>query len=280
VLARRVASAAVLVPALLAILLLGQPWLTLLVAAIAFLGAREAFGLLRSAGYAGEPLLGSVIAVVAVLGAWLLPDAIAVAGVAGTLALAGVAALAWPDPRDGFRVWAATAFGSLYIGLLGFTLRIVRDAPPLPPGAPAGQWLDGGRAWLLVLVLGVWAYDTGAYVAGRVFGRRKLIEHISPGKTWEGVVGGTAAAVGTCALTLTAAGDRGPLNLGPLVLGLLLAATAQAGDLAESMLKRAAGADESGALIPGHGGLLDRVDSFLFAAPAAYVYVLTVASAR
>lgn len=279
-LARRVASAAVLVPALVAVLLLGQPWLTLFVAAIAFAGAREAFGLLGSAGYAGEPLLGSVIAVGAVLGAWFLPEPTGAAVVAAALVVAGVAALARPDPRDGFRVWAATAFGSLWVGLLAFTIRIVRDAPPLPAGAPVAQWLDGGRAWLLVLVLGVWAYDTGAYVAGRLFGRRKLIEHISPGKTWEGVVGGTAAAVGASAVTLAAAGDLGPLGLGPVVLGLLLAVTAQAGDLAESMLKRAAGAAESGGLIPGHGGVLDRVDSFLFAAPAAYVYVLAVASAR
>jgi phosphatidate cytidylyltransferase len=100
-----------------------------------------------------------------------------------------------------------------------------------------------------------------------------LIHHISPSKTLEGVAGGVAAAGVVGALLVGALGR--PVLAG-LVLGLALALAAQAGDLAESMLKRAAGAKESGSLIPGHGGLLDRVDSFLFAAPVAYFYVVSV----
>jgi phosphatidate cytidylyltransferase len=129
----------------------------------------------------------------------------------------------------------------------------------------------------------VWAYDTGAYAVGRAIGRRKLIPHISPGKTWEGLVGGTISAIVVTIAAVWAAGGLGSGALAPItpvVLGIVIAAAAQAGDLAESMLKRAAGAVESGLLIPGHGGLLDRVDSFLFAAPAAYLYLVTVAGLR
>jgi phosphatidate cytidylyltransferase len=99
------------------------------------------------------------------------------------------------------------------------------------------------------------------------------MHHISPSKTLEGVAGGVAAAAVVGALLVLALGR--PVLAG-LVLGLALGLAAQVGDLTESMLKRAAGAKESGRLIPGHGGLLDRVDSFLFAAPVAYFYVISV----
>jgi phosphatidate cytidylyltransferase len=99
------------------------------------------------------------------------------------------------------------------------------------------------------------------------------MQHISPSKTVEGVIGGAVVAAAAGALLIGALG-RPPVA--GLVLGLALASAAQAGDLAESMLKRAAGAKESGRLIPGHGGLLDRVDSFLFAAPVAFFYVVSV----
>jgi phosphatidate cytidylyltransferase len=124
-----------------------------------------------------------------------------------------------------------------------------------------------------VLVLCVWAYDTAAYLAGRRFGRRPVMRHISPSKTLEGVAGGAAAAAIVGAILVLALGR--PVLAG-LLLGLALAFAAQAGDLAESMLKRAAGAKESGRLIPGHGGLLDRIDSFLFAAPVAYFFVVAI----
>ena len=96
-------------------------------------------------------------------------------------------------------------------------------------------------------------------------------EHISPSKTIEGLAGGTVAAFLVAALMLWLLSQ--PV-IGAIVLGPLLAAAAQAGDLVESMLKRAAGAKDSGTLIPGHGGVLDRIDSFLFAAPVVTLYVV------
>ena len=126
----------------------------------------------------------------------------------------------------------------------------------------------------LTLVLVVWGYDTGAYLTGRTIGRNKLVTHISPSKTVEGLLGGLVAA--------TVAAGVGAALIGlepwhPLILGPLVGLAAQAGDLAESMLKRAAGRKDSGFIIPGHGGMLDRIDSFLFAAPVLAGYAMLVA---
>jgi len=124
---------------------------------------------------------------------------------------------------------------------------------------------------VLTLIAIVWAYDTGAYLLGRAVGRRKLIDHVSPSKTVEGLLGGLilatlAAGFGTWLIGLDA--------FHALLLGPLVGLAAQGGDLAESLVKRAAGRKESGSLIPGHGGILDRIDSFLFAAPSLLVYAL------
>jgi phosphatidate cytidylyltransferase len=122
----------------------------------------------------------------------------------------------------------------------------------------------------LLVILLVWAFDTGAYCVGIAFGKRKFLSHISPSKSYWGLAGGLVAST-TVAVAGLWALDQPPA-LG-LVWGPLIGAFAQAGDLAESMLKRAAGAKDSGGLIPGHGGILDRVDSFIFAAPVAAVFV-------
>ena len=122
-------------------------------------------------------------------------------------------------------------------------------------------------------MLGVWSYDTGAFLVGSQIGRHKFLTHISPSKSIEGLVGGLVACTVVVALMLAGLGQAA---VGAIVLGPLLGLVAQAGDLAESMLKRAAGAKDSGTLIPGHGGILDRVDSFLFAAPLVALYVLAL----
>ena len=157
----------------------------------------------------------------------------------------------------------ATIFGAVYVSMLAFLLRLGHAAPAIPADAPVA-WLGAERGWILLLVLAVWSYDTGAYLVGRHFGRTRFLTHISPSKTIEGLVGGVVATTAVVALLLWAVGQ---LPVHALVLGPLMAVAAQAGDFAESMIKRAAGASDSGTLIPGHGGILDRVDSFLFAAP-------------
>jgi phosphatidate cytidylyltransferase len=128
-----------------------------------------------------------------------------------------------------------------------------------------------GREMVLWLMGVVWATDTGAYFVGRMIGGPRLAPTISPNKTWAGLIGGMAAAGGIGALIGTSVGGSGPLLA---LLGAGLAVVAQTGDLAESALKRHAGVKDSGRMIPGHGGILDRVDGLM---PVALVLVLLVA---
>ncbi len=268
----RIRSAAILVPPLLVALWLGEPWISLVVGLVILIAASETFRLLTAAGHASFPTLGAVLAVVVALG----DNVKQLSGGSGLLllgvgvVLVGVAALTRPDPREGLAALATTTFAAIYLGLLGYVDRLAAAGQPIAGLAPLG-WLGAGRAWVVVLVLGVWSYDTAAYFVGRRFGKRHFIPHISPGKTVEGVVGGLAAAGAVCAALV---GGLGHSIIGGAFLGLAIGLAAQAGDLVESMLKRAAGAKESGRLIPGHGGILDRIDSFLFAAPVAYLYVI------
>jgi phosphatidate cytidylyltransferase len=270
----RVRGAAILVPPLLLALWLGGPWIVLLVGLAVVVAAVEAFRLLTAAGHSSMPSLGIVVAVVIALGDSVkpLPGGSGLLLAALGIVLVGTGALTRLDPREGLAVFATTTFGAMYVGMLGFVARLADTGAPIDPSSIFG-WLGPERAWILVLVLVVSAYDTAAYFSGRRFGRHPFMHHVSPSKTFEGVAAGVAAAAVAGALLVGALGR--PMLAG-LVLGLALALAAQAGDLAESMLKRAAGAKESGRLIPGHGGLLDRVDSFLFAAPVAYFYVVSV----
>jgi phosphatidate cytidylyltransferase len=133
-------------------------------------------------------------------------------------------------------------------------------------------WLRGdavaGRANVFFVLMVVWASDVGAYLAGRLIGGKRLAPRISPGKTWSGSAGGLLAAVLVGAVARAAPGA--------VAVGVLLGLIAQAGDLLESAVKRWAGVKDSGALIPGHGGLLDRLDGVLAAAPAAALLALVL----
>lgn len=267
---QRLVSAAILVPLVAAVFLLGEPWIVALVLLLAVVATLEAFALLRAAGHPGNEALALLLVVLLVqLPFDDVPPILVAALPAAVVLLAGVGAFRELDPRAGLNAWVATSFGILYVGMIGCVVWILRAIPPLPSGATLA-WLGGGRGWILLLVAGVWAYDSCAYAAGRAFGRRRFLVHISPSKTYAGLVGGLAGATAVSALVLAGLG-RSPVEA--MLLGPIVGLAAQAGDLAESMLKRAAGAKDSGTLIPGHGGVLDRIDSFLFAAPAVAFYV-------
>ena len=291
----RLLTAGLLAPLIVAIVVLGEPWLSLLVGVLAFLALVEVVALLDAAGYQPPQVL-ALLAGMALTAAGLVsanaagvgglvttlltaldpPGLVAATLIAGVLLLA-VAAFTRADPAAGFVSWATTSFGIAYVGLLLPAIVLVAH---LAPGG--GSWttpvglfgLGSGAAWALMLVLVVWGYDTGAYLTGRLIGRRRLLDHISPSKTVEGVAGGLVLG--------TVAAGIGAMLVGlepwhPLIIGPLVGLAAQVGDLAESMLKRAAGRKESGFLVPGHGGILDRIDSFLFAAPVLAGYALLVA---
>jgi phosphatidate cytidylyltransferase len=269
---QRTISAALLVPPLVVVLLLGGPWIVALIAAATALAAWETFQLLGAAGYPSLSWLGVAFAVAIVLdpavGGEVDPSGMLLLAVGSILAAVG--AFTRSDPREGLPTWFATVFGAIYASFLGFVIRLGHEAPAVPPTAPLAS-LGADRGWILLLVVGVWAYDTGAYAIGKRYGRRRFLTHLSPSKTYAGLIGGIVAATVVIGLVLVGLGQA---PVGALVLGPLLSLAAQAGDLAESMLKRAAGAKDSGRLIPGHGGILDRVDSFLFAAPVVTLYVL------
>ncbi len=271
---QRAITAAVLVPVLLVVLALGGVVLAAAIAIITVLAAREVFTLLRMAGHPTLLLLGTVLAVLIVVEA-TFPDVLEGSGlllVAVGIVLIAVASFSIPDPRDGLATWIGTVFGALYVSLLAFVVRLGHAAPPVPTDAPL-DFLGAERGWILLLILAVWSYDTGAYLVGKQFGREKFLTHISPSKTYAGLIGGVVATTVVVAVFLWGLGQS-PVHA--LVLGPLTALAAQSGDLAESMLKRAAGAKDSSDLIPGHGGMLDRIDSFLFAAPIVTLYVVAI----
>ena len=291
----RLISAGILAPIVVAVVLVGEPWLSLVVGLLVFLAMAELISLLDAAGFEPPQVLalgaglvvagaGLVAANQALVGGMLAdllrvttPPGLPTVAYAGAAVVLGIAGFARADPQKGFLTWAVTSFGVAYIGLLTPFIAMVGHLAP-PGGSattPIGAFnLHAGSAWALLLLLVVWGYDSGAYLTGRWLGRRRLIDHISPSKTVEGLVGGLLAA--------TVAAGIGSALVGldpwqPLVIGPLIGLAAQAGDLAESLLKRAAGRKESGFLVPGHGGILDRIDSFLFAAPVLVGYALLVA---
>jgi phosphatidate cytidylyltransferase len=291
----RLISAGILAPIVVAVAVLGEPWTSSLVGLLVFLAMVELISLLDAGGFAPPQVLALAAGIV-VAGAGLItanqalvggaladllratdPPGLPAVALATAVVVLGVAGFTRSEPRDGFLTWAVTSFGIAYVGLLAPFIVMVGHLAPAGGSAstPIGALhLHAGTAWMLLLLLVVWGYDSGAYLTGRWLGRRRLIDHISPSKTVEGLVGGLLAA--------TVAAGIGAWLIGlepwqPLVIGPAIGLAAQAGDLAESLLKRAAGRKESGFLVPGHGGVLDRIDSFLFAAPVLVVYALLIA---
>jgi phosphatidate cytidylyltransferase len=167
--------------------------------------------------------------------------------------------LSQDTPDAGAKMGAMMAFGLIYI--------------PLPMAIiPKVRLMDQGLELIFLVLVCTWAADSGAYFAGRFLGKTKLLVRISPKKTWAGVWGGVALSV-VCAIGMSAAGYPEIPAVHAAALGGLVSVVGVVGDLIESMFKRASGIKDSGGIMPGHGGLLDRVDSLLFTVPAAWVYL-------
>lgn len=161
-------------------------------------------------------------------------------------------------PRFSLLDSAATLMGTLYVGLLTY-LYLLRTLPD-------------GWIWLIFMLAGTWACDTAAYFVGIAFGSRRIAPVLSPKKTVEGAIGGVFGSVAVAYL-FTRIYPFLPLTK-MLMLGIMVGAAAEVGDLLESAFKRQAGIKDSSSLIPGHGGILDRIDSSLFTAPLVYYFVL------
>jgi len=231
------------------------------VAVAGLIGLLEFYGLAGRTGPRPLVLLGSCLVVLLILAsaATKKPDTAAATILAGGLVASFVALLLRADKRDSIISFAWTYAGILYVGWLSHYLVELRR-------------IESGVEWVILALFTTFAVDTCAYFVGKKWGRHRLAPQISPGKTREGAVagifGGMAAAWAISSLLAL------PLNsIQGLLLGLVVSMMAQIGDLTESMFKRAAGVKDSGRLMPGHGGLLDRVDSILLAGVAVYYFV-------
>ena len=258
---KRLASAAVLLPVFVWVVVAAPAWVFPLVVVAA--AARAAWELGRMLEHAGRPVHKrlAVLAGVAVTASFAAPLAARVGDAVTALAIAVVlSAPLWTREAPATERTAHTLLGVVYVNwLLGYAILL----HALPTGA----------ALVLFLVGVTWIGETAAYLVGSMAGRRRLAPVISPGKTVEGAVAQVMASVVAAAL-LGAWLLPGCTVSWALAAGLLLGVVGQVGDLAESAIKRSVSLKDTGALIPGHGGILDRIDSLLFNAPALYFYTL------
>lgn len=260
---QRVYTAAILAPVVYAVIRYFPPWgLTLLLIAGGLIALLElyriSFELRPNAVLIGVGLVSSAL----ILARYHLPLALVDLLVVATLALLVAMLFSSTPIEHRLKDTTITLFGVLYVGLTLSTLVLTRSLP-------------AGELFVLFVALVTWAADTGAYYAGTRWGTHLLAPSVSPKKTVEGVLGGMALATG--AALLARAWFLPQLSLfDSTVLGVLMTGAGLLGDLCESAIKRSVGVKDSGGILPGHGGMLDRLDSLLFTAPTFYYYVTCV----
>jgi phosphatidate cytidylyltransferase len=257
-LAQRIASAAIGVPIIVLLIYVGGVWYVAVVAAALAVAAAEY-------QHARRPWLDPVCVLAALIAGGIAVGAhgdriVWLAWLGAALVVMPVAALLSPVEGDDAVIdvfW--TLGGVTYVGFLGGFIVLLRDLDP------------DGRSWVYLAVLSTFAVDTGSYFVGRAIGRRPLAPTISPKKTVEGFLGGYACGF-AAVLALNTAFDLGVDVPRIVLLGVLLPPLAAAGDLGESAVKRALGIKDASGLIPGHGGVLDRLDSILFTVTLVYLF--------
>ncbi len=258
----KVISAVALIPPVIALIAVGPPAvLIMMVLAATFLGLREFYNLALPRATSIERRtgigLGLLVSILISLGdAWTAsPTIVFLLLMLLVLFMATTQNMPTSVPNLGI-----TLFGILYVSFLLAHVSLIR-------------LMTNGRVWVFFLIVTIWAADAFAYFTGSLLGKHKLFPKISPKKTYEGLAGAIGGAI---VVALIFASFFLP-RLAPatcIALAAVLALLGQLGDFTESMIKRSAQVKDSGALIPGHGGMLDRLDSFLFAAPALYYSLL------
>jgi len=264
----RVITAAVGVPLVILAIWFGDPWpwFTLLIAAAALAGTYEFYHIANFARR--EPLiyLGLLWALALVLSPhYRSPDVLPIV-ITATVLISLICLLCRPSKEGAFRNWAWTIVGALYVGwMLSYWLNL--------------RGLEDGRNWVYLAMLTTFANDTGAFFIGRARGKHRLAPAISAAKTWEGAIGGLICAILAAIIIAMLLNLISPFTFKYwqiTLLGFLVSLFAQLGDLVESLLKRNMGVKESGDLLPGHGGILDRFDSLIFVGAVVYYYVIWV----
>ena len=267
----RIASAAVCLPLLILIIWFGSFWFSMLVVVAAAVGSFEFCRLAIKWGHKPRAHFVTIWAVVFVAGAHFMSSS-PVKSASGAILILTLAiiivgtviSLAWMLwlSRRGFSLtdWIITNIAALYTGgLLSYAVLI--------------RGLDQGREWILLSLGVIFVSDTLALIVGKIIGRHPIAPKISPQKTWEGSLGSFVGGV-VAGVILTGLLDI-PITVGiAAIFGIGLSIVGQLGDLAQSRMKRAAGVKDSGRVVPGHGGLLDRLDSVVFNMPLVYYFVL------
>lgn len=259
---QRILTAAVGLPFLIAAVWFGAPWFTLLVAAVATFASFEFYRMVTSSK--GQPL--SYFGLIWVLLFVLSPHCPNINTIPLLMTSAIVFSLIWllfrPSKEKAFYDWAWTLAGIFYVGwMLSYWVNL--------------RNLEAGKEWVFWAFFITFATDTAAFFTGRSWGKHLMAQVISPGKTWEGAIGGLLAAIAV-SLALSQLLPL-PLDYWQIVLlGGLVSVFAQLGDLVESLLKRNMKVKDSGRLLPGHGGVLDRIDSIIFTGVVVYYYAIWI----
>jgi CDP-diglyceride synthetase len=262
-------TAIILMPIVLLFVWFGGWAAFVAILAVAMLGMYEISTMLRHAGYRPLSWVSLALTLLLLVAAMFPLRQLLILEIGGAILLMlSFCGFYFRKSLDGALVdWALTLAPAFYLGgPLSFFL-LLRGMEPglvIPLTVPRGTW------WLLVTLLGVWGFDAAAFFFGRYFGHHRLAPLISPAKTWEGVLGGLLfSVIASLICTVVPLGVPWPIAI---LLGLCIGIFATLGDLAESLLKRQTHVKDSGQIIPGHGGMLDRIDSLLFAIMIVFIF--------
>ncbi len=269
---KRVITALWGIPLITAVIWFGEPWFTALITVSGALAVFEFYRLVAAAKVPPFTYFGIIWTVLfilsrnsdllSILEPYLDLNLVTPVLLTSAIALSLIRLLLRPQRETAFLRWAWTIAGILYVGWLLSHLVALRG-------------LDAGRSWVFFALFATFASDTAAFFIGRALGKHHLAPSVSPGKTWEGAIAGVFGAIATSLLFMLPT----PLSLHfgygqAILLGILVSISAQLGDLIESLFKRNMEVKESGRLVPGHGGVLDRMDSIVFTSVVVYYYAI------
>ena len=259
---KRIITALWGIPLVFAVIWFGEPWFTILVAIWGLLAAFEFYTMVAASKVPPLTYFGLVWTLLFILSPHFNYGFVVPLMLTSAVMLSLIWLLLRPQKEEAFARWTWTMAGILYVGWLLSYLVALRG-------------LDDGRDWVFLALFTTFGSDTAAFFVGRTFGRHRLAPHISPGKTWEGTIGWVFGPIIVSLVLVTLLNL--PLNYGQaILLGLLVSIVGQLGDLVESVLKRNMGVKDSGKLIPGHGGALDRTDSVVFTTIVVYYFALSL----